>query len=234
MSSVPDPDRFLHADVIGPVFWDAIHRAQSAAELVALTRMFPCCKCRGHFRLHEATLSGSSKPLTMSEALTFWESDRMGATLLERSVRLHAHVNAALGRTATLPTLETVQLRVQLMPLTEQVVNVAILSALASLCRGDNAYDSRAREVCDTDRASLPVRCNSAALLYCDRVQALKSYVLMKRSFCKVAERLLNVTESARDSDVMALVTAMASAAARSELSAPLMQILQHRCAHDA
>jgi len=233
---------FLHADVIGPVYWDAIHRCESVAELVALTRLFPCCKCRGNFRHHEATLSGKRKPLSTEEALEFWSSNDMGPSLLERTVRLHAHVNAALGKTATLPTVETVALRVQLTPLSAATVETILISALASLCQSDNQYDTRARQICDTDHVPLQARCNGAALVYCERATALASYarlvleqrVTLQRSdptWLRVAELAQRFVQAGADPDRDAMQLVTAWAAATSELARqPLADILRSRC----
>lgn len=186
-------DDVLSSSVIGPVFWNAIHRVKSAEELVALARIFPCCECRGNFLMKEARLARESgarescdTPLSYEEAVTFWMSacrdEHTGEDrTLQVTHRLHSRVNEALGRNPTWIPLETLRARIALEPLTAHTVALVLVSAVASLTRSSCNYDAEAARVCASETATFEVRCRGHALMYRTRVQALTRYIHLMR-----------------------------------------------------
>jgi hypothetical protein len=174
-----DTQRALQPDVLGPLYWDAIHRAASPEEVVALARIFPCCKCRGNYRLKEALMADENQPLDYDAALALWtrRTQEEGGELLRATYRLHARVNEALARDTEWPTIDAVRMRARVFPLQPRTVLDILISATAALCRSDCGYDERAIAICKQTELPLDVRCASIALVYKDRVHALKRYI---------------------------------------------------------
>lgn len=188
-----DTDLMLSSDVVGSLYWSAIHRVSTVTELVCLSRMFPCCRCRGNFLLKEATLHGRSHPLSYDEAIVFWSSlllsEAHGNDIESVAYTLHCIVNTALGRNSSYPSLSVVKSRTALSPLTPDTILHVLISAVSSLCKSGCDYDARAREYCSSDNASLDMLCQSQALIYEDRASVLKSYIMFWREKLSVDDR---------------------------------------------
>jgi len=192
----------LSAEALGPLYWDAIHRARTPEEVVALTRIFPCCKCRGNYRQKEADWAQSNQPLEYAAAVDLWtrKQREAGGDLLAVTHALHARVNAALLRDPEWPALDVVRTRVRLFPLQPRTVLDVLVTAVASLCRSDCGYDERARAICAQQLLPLDVRCASIALVFQDRVLALKRYVhIMKARVDERVQRAERAREREQD-----------------------------------
>jgi len=234
-SSDQDLDAFLAADVVGPVYWRALHHASTATELAAIARIFPCCQCRGHFLIKEAHLANRASPLTFDDAvLMYARMIRDAGDVFRVTYDLHARVNATLHRDPTWPSLEVARRRHALQPFTRDVLQTVIMTALASLCRSDCDFDPRARVMCARADLTLDVRCQAAALIFRDRVKALCVYMSMHADALGLDTAHVSDAHAERDPNrvVTRLVRAFTSTASSDVHGASdvLMRVLHARC----